>query len=87
MKHNRIKLQSLSRYDCPSTVWKKRKYYFHYAMHTSFAIYMYSPETKLSIQAHVCNFLGDFVGVLGGDDVLVEEKLMSFYAFCDYMEQ
>ena len=27
MKHNRIKLQSLSRYDCPSTVWKKRKYY------------------------------------------------------------
>ena len=48
-------------------------------MHTSFAIYMYSPETKLSIQAQVCNFLGDFVGVLGGDDVLVEEKLMSFY--------
>ena len=47
-------------------------------MHTSFAIYMYSPETKLSIQAQVCNFLGDFVGVLGGDDVL-EEKLMSFY--------
>ena len=40
---------------------------------------MYSPETKLSIQAQVCNFLGDFVGVLGGDDVLVEEKLMSFY--------
>jgi hypothetical protein len=32
MKHNRIKLQSLSRYDCPSTVWKKRKYYhtLHY---------------------------------------------------------
>ena len=27
MKHNRIPLQSLSSYDCPSTVWKKRKYY------------------------------------------------------------
>ena len=32
MKHNRIPLQSLSSYDCPSTVWKKRKYYqtLHY---------------------------------------------------------